>query len=486
MSPKRYPKGFLWGTATSAFQVEMGRGPPAKESDWYAWVHDGDNIAAGRVSGDTPLDGPGAWELYVEDFRIAREELGNNSIRLSLDWSRLFPRSTETVYVDVKRDEHGNVFDVSIDEATMRDLKALADSTAVERYREMLSEANRVGLTVFLTLYHWPIPLWLHDPITCRDDLEGATRRGWQDQSTIVEFAKYAAFVAHAFGDLVDLYATINEPRIVSQHSYMTERGEFPPGLNDPEPFRVSLKNFALAHGVAYDQVKHWDRTSISDKGPATVGIVVVLMHYEPADSSSPEDVSACDFVRYTYNEWYLNAIIKGDYDLDLDRLIQPDEQWPHTVKGCDFIGVNYYARWLVKHAEKGWGLFDYAISVGERELSEYGWETFPQGLRHSLEWCYDHYRRPIYITENGLADSTGERRTRYLLDHLEVLHDAIQGGVPVMGYFHWSLLDNFEWADGFKIPFGLYRVERETKERIPTETVAVYREIAVNNALPK
>ena len=159
----------------------MGRGAPAKESDWFAWVHDGDNIAAGRVSGDTPLDGPGSWELYPEDFRIAREELEittlesrhNDGIRLSLDWSRLFTGSTEAFEVDVGRDEHGNVCDVSVDEAAMEELQALVDLASVERYREMLSEANRVGLTVFLTLYHWPIPLWLHDPIAVRDDLEG-------------------------------------------------------------------------------------------------------------------------------------------------------------------------------------------------------------------------------------------------------------------------------------------------------------------------
>ena len=129
-----------------------------------------------------------------------------------------------------------------------------------------------------------------------------------------------------------------------------------------------------------------------------------------------------------------------------------------------------------MKHGNKGWGRFDYAITIGDGEVSEYGWETYPEGLRHSLEWCYDHYRRPIYITENGLADSTGERRTDYLLDHLNVLHDVIQGGVPVEGYFHWSLLDNFEWADGYKIPFGLYRVDKDTKERIPTVSAAVYR----------
>ena len=138
-----------------------------------------------------------------------------------------------------------------------------------------------------------------------------------------------------------------------------------------------------------------------------------------------------------------------------------------------------------MRHKDKGWGRFDYEITTGEGEISEYGWETYPQGLRHSLEWVYDHYRRPIYIAENGLADSTEERRTRYLLDHLDVLHGVIQGGVPVRGYFHWSLIDNFEWADGYKIPFGLYRVDRETKERTPTESAAVYGAISRGNALP-
>ncbi|MDH5792785.1 MAG: family 1 glycosylhydrolase, partial [Candidatus Bathyarchaeota archaeon] len=135
MSPKSLPEGFLWGTATAAFQVEMGRGDPSTQSDWYAWVHDADNIACGRVSGDLPEDGPGFWELYHVDFRLAREELGNNAVRLSLDWSRIFPRSTEKAEVAVERDGFGNVSGVDVDEEAMRGLREMADGAAVQRYR---------------------------------------------------------------------------------------------------------------------------------------------------------------------------------------------------------------------------------------------------------------------------------------------------------------------------------------------------------------
>ncbi len=260
----------------------MGRGEPSTQSDWYEWVHDADNIARRRVSGDLPEDGPGFWELYPIDFRLAREELGNNAIRLSLDWSRIFPRSTENVEVAVERDIFGNISGVDVDEEVMRNLREIIDKKALQRYRQILSKAKEMGLTVLLTLYYWPIPLWLHDPIACRDELEKANLRGWLDQRTIVEFAKYAAFAADAFGDLVDLYATINEPRIVSEHGYLSERGEFPPGLNDPELFLMSMKNLSLAHGIAYEQVKRWDTESMSDLGPASVGVVCVLQYYEP------------------------------------------------------------------------------------------------------------------------------------------------------------------------------------------------------------
>jgi beta-glucosidase len=125
-------------------------------------------------------------------------------------------------------------------------------------------------------------------------------------------------------------------------------------------------------------------------------------------------------------------------------------------------------------------------LSPSNGELTDSNWDVYPPGLRHVLNWAYDRYRRPIYITENGITDSKDERRVGYLLDHLEQLHAAIEDGVPVLGYFHWSLMDNFEWSDGYRMRFGLYKVDRETKERTPTKAVPVYREIASSNTLPE
>ena len=487
MSTKSFPEGFLWGTATAAFQIEMGRGEPSTQSDWYAWVHDTDNITCGRVSGDLPEDGPGFWELYPVDFRLAREELGNNAVRLSLDWSRIFPHSTESVRVVVEHDRFGNVSSVDVGEEAMLGLREMADGAAVQRYREILSKAKEMGLTVLLTLYHWPIPLWLHDPIACRDDVEGTDLRGWLDQRTIVEFAKYAAFAADALGDLVDLYATINEPRIVSEHGYLSERGEFPPGLNDPSLFLASMKNLSIAHGVAYEQVKRWDVDSVSDLGPATVGVVCVLQYYEPYDPLNELDVASSKFVEYIYNEWFLNSIFRGEYDMDTDKIIQPEEHLPHMVKGCDFLGLNYYTRWRIRHAEKGFRSgFNFEFAPCTEGCTDTGYEVYPQGLRHVLDWAYQRCRRPIYVTENGVADAGDGMRERYLLGHLGQVHAAIhEDGVPVRGYFYWSLIDNLEWADGYKMRFGLFRVDRETKERTPTRAAPVYREIATSNRLP-
>jgi len=484
--PRRFPQGFLWGTAISSFQVEMGRGEICPHSDMYVWYHDANNIAEGRVSGDFPEDGPGFWELYREDLELARNRLGNNAIRLSFDWSRIFPRSTEEVPVDVTHDKAGNIQSVNITGDAVKGLRNLANERAVSRYREILSEARRLGLTAMLTLYHWPIPLWLHDPIACRDDIVGAKRRGWLDQRTVVEFAKFSAFVAHAFGDLVDLYATINEARIVSEFSYFSERRSFPPGQNDLNLFLTAMKNLSMAHGFAYEQVKKWDRASTTELGPACVGVIVVLEHYEPADPEDKRDIAATRFNEYLWNEWNLNAVLRGDYDMNIDGVIQPEERLPHLAKGCDFIGANNYLRQRVKYAERGHDpRFNYVYLPCTSDCSDSGFEIYPPGLRSVLNWAYKKFGKPIYVTENGVADARDEMRSEYLVTYLEQLQRTIEKDeVPVRGYFHWSLMDNYEWSSGFKMRFGLYRVDAK-KTRTPTKAVPLYREISSRNELP-
>lgn len=471
----------------AAFQVEMGRGEVNSNSDWFVWAHDETNIKRGLVSGDKPENGPGFWELYPNDLKLAKEGLGNNAIRLSTDWSRIFLNPTWEIPVKVRFDHYGNVLDVDVSDESMQLLEEKAYKPSVQRYREILTECRKLGLTVLLTLYHWPLPLCLHDPIACRDDFVNAARRGWVDQKTLIEFAKYSAYAAKTFGDLVDVYATLNEPMVVSGAGYLSKNSGFPPGLNDPSLFVEVSKNLAIAHGIAYEQVKKWDKVSCSAYGPAYVGLVHCPQYYEAFDKNSEADIKAARFVEYIQNEWILNMVMRGDFDLNLDMIIEKEERHPDLVKGCDFLGVNYYKRNRVKAVgNKIRGFQGFAIDPCTENCSDIGWEIYPAGIRYVVNWAYRNYRHPIMITENGIADARDEKRTDFLLRHLREVHEAIEcDSIPVKGYFHWSLMDNFEWAEGFKVKFGLYRVDYETEERIPTKAVPIYRQIATTNRLP-
>ena len=472
----------------SGFQVEMGRGPIDPNSDWFKWVHDPKNIRLGVVSGDLPEDGPGFWELYQEDLLRAKRELNNNAIRLSVEWSRIFLNPTFDVPAKVVRDNKGDIERVDLSRSSMDYLEEKASKESVKRYREILEKAHELGLKVLLTIYHWPLPLWIHDPLKLRNGMIHAERRGWLDDSTIVEFAKFSAYIAKTFGDLVDIYATINEPIVIAFNGYFNPDSGFPPRLMDLNLMLRVLKNLAIAHGIAYEQVKRWDHVSVSRYGPATVGIVVCPQIIEPYDKNVYGDVEAAQIYRYTWNEWFLNAIIQGDYDMNLDMIIDSEEKRPTLVKGCDYIGINYYRRVRIRGVEDREGshpMFRAKAAPCEGDCTDSGWEIYPEGMRMVLNWAYQRYRRKIIVTENGIADASGEKRPRYLLSHLEEVHKAIrEDRIPVKGYFHWSLIDNYEWARGFKMRFGLYRVDYQTKRRIPTKAVKLYSKICETNTL--
>ena len=387
------------------------------------------------------------------NLRLAKEELRNNAFRMSIDWSRIFPEPTWDVPVRVHYNSDGNIREVDVTEESIRLLDERAYKPSVRRYREILSECRNLGLTVLLTLYHWPLPLWIHDPIACRDDISHSNRRGWLDQRTIIEFAKYSAFIAKTFGDLVDIYATMNEPMVVSGAGYFSEKSGFPPGINDLNLFVKVTKNLALAHGIAYEQIKRWDENSCSKWGPAYVGIVHNPQYFEAYNADSREDVIAAE--------------------------VDPSEQRPSLAGRCDFIGVNYYMRIRVKGAESRIpGIPGYETIPCRENCTDMGWEIYPEGIRYELNWAYRLYRRPVMVTENGIADAKDEKRSEFLRAHISEVEKAINDGVPVEGYFYGSLIDNFEWAKGFKMRFGLFRVDYETKRRIPTKAVKVYRQI--------
>jgi len=205
---------FLWGVSSSGFQFEMGdlSGESVDaNTDWFVWVHDKENFRRGVVSGDFPENGVNYWGLYAKDHEIARR-LGLNAYRIGLEWSRIFPKSTADVEVGIERASDGNISNIDLDDKDLEAFEKLADKKALDHYRLIVEDLRTKGFKVFVCLNHFTLPLWIHDPITTRATRLKRGPRGWLDETTVVEFAKYAAYVAFRLGDIVDYWATFNEP----------------------------------------------------------------------------------------------------------------------------------------------------------------------------------------------------------------------------------------------------------------------------------
>jgi beta-galactosidase len=485
-----FPKGFLWGTAIAGFQTEAG-GHPAnadRHSDWWVWSHDPTEIAAGHVSGDRVERGPGHWRLYRRDAALARSRLGANAFRLSLEWSRLFPRSTGGA-------------------RTPRQLDRLVDRAAARHYAAELRAIRRRGMTPMVTLNHFTLPTWLHDPIAVRaaftgvgaDERPPAVKRGgWLDARTVREFGRFAAWAAWRYGDLVDLWVTINEPMVVAVNGYVNVAGAFagwfPPGVYSfPAAVRV-VRNLAKANALAYDAVHSQDRH-------ARVGPVQNMIAFTPADPASAADRRGARHADYVFNRVFLNAAVRGLDDKDVDGRIEPGERRADLRGRADFVGLNYYFRsrvaGLPAPASSTVALFDFLPSQTYRHpqapsappcpttCTEFGAEIYPAGFRTVLREA-GGYHLPVYVTENGLADSDDDQRSRYLVDHLKVLRGAMRAGLArVKGYFAWSLVDNFEWAAGYYPRFGFFSFDPATLARRERPSGRLFRRITRFGALP-
>lgn len=466
----KFPDGFIWGTALSAFQTEMGISEDSvcEGTDWYLWANSEEIAREGLVSGDKPQNGDGFWDLYEEDMRRARS-LGTNAIRMSIEWGRIFKEPTFSSDGNFIRNEKGEPLRFDQSPNSLRQLKSLADKDALEHYGKMIDYAHSMGLKVFMTLYHWPLPLWLHRPDKCHMDTENTEEKGWLDIRTVEEFAKYSYFISQTLGRKVDCWETINEPEVIATNGYIFGPSSgFPPGLEDvPLGFKVE-RNLAFAHNLAYKILK-------SNTGRET-GIGTSPPYFEPK-SQDPRDLEIANTARYLNNEWILNAAVEGKFDNNLSG--EPDEKIPN-FGGADYVGIDYYSRLRVEYFQEG----RYAGVLPMRILpcdncSDFQWDIFAPGMRHVLKWIYEKYGRVIYILENGIADSRDEKRGDFIIDHLTELSKAILiDKIPVKGYFHWSLLDNFEWAKGFSMRFGLYEVDYETKRREKRKSAEIYERI--------
>jgi beta-glucosidase/6-phospho-beta-glucosidase/beta-galactosidase len=501
-----FPNGFQWGTAISGFQSDMGVGAPNDEgTDWWVWVRDPANVAAGRVSGDVPESGPGFWALFEKDAKLVRKKLHGNAFRMGIEWSRIFPVSTAPVDTSA-----------GIDATTLAALDAIADQSAVAHYRDVFAALRKKKLRALVTLNHFSLPLWLHDPIEVRDAFvgvdplvgvvpDGIARGGWLDPAIVVEFEKLAAYCAWKFGDLVDFWATLNEPVVVIVSGFVNVPGvggNFPPGIFSFAAVVQVIPNLVVAHARGYDALHAWDSLDADGDGTAIeAGVVHNTVAFHPTNPSNPADVTGAEHGDYLFNRVFPIAITTGAFDANLDGdTTDPGEQRADLAGRSDFLGVNYYLR----ATATGLGasvtplvpLFDFfpvtsyatarspAGAPCPSTCTDFGWEIYPQGLREVLTFL-GTLGVPIYITENGLADAADTLRGQYLYDHLATIQSvAADGTADVRGYFHWSLTDNFEWASGYYPKFGAFSFDPTTGKRTLRKGATVLRDAAKANAI--
>ncbi len=413
-----FPPDFKWGTATSAHQVEGN----STNNDWWAWEQGEGHIQDGQRSGLAC----NWWEQAEQDFDRAAE-LGQNSHRLSVDWSRIEPR------------------------------EGRFDAAALDRYRAMLRALRERSIEPMVTLHHFVNPLWL------------AEMGGWENPRAVPLFDRFVAHVVEALGEFCTLWCTINEPNIAVTMGQLF--GLFPPG---PRGFRAAMRagrNLMRGHGAAYHRIH-------ALQPQAQVGYAHNYHIIDPA-TRSPLDHWVASLQDRAFNETFL-AAARGWWRLPLG--FGPAWRLRRTL---DWIGLNYYTRELVAfdHREAA-QMFGRRFHPEDAELLDGGYgEFYPQGMDRALRRLA-RLGLPIYITENGIPDSDDDQRPRHLITHLHQVWKVIQNNVPVRGYYHWTLVDNFEWAAGWSLRFGLIALDVETQERTFRRSAYLYRDIVRANGI--
>ena len=487
-APLSFPDGFAWGVSTAGFQSEMGGNAPLDvNSDWWQWTHDPANSFLFGWKGALPEDGPGAYVQYPTDIGLAEDGVAANAFRMSIEWSRIFPNSTAGV-------------DVSggITEDTLRRLDALADADEVAHYAEVLDAMRAAGLDPLLTVNHFTVPLWIHDPAASRlQALFGGTPQGaagWLSTATVTEFEKYAAYLAWKFGPQVTHWVVLNEPVNSMMTSYyaIPLATNFPPALFRPDLAAIGLRNEAAAYSGSYDLIHRFDPD-------AEVGFALNMYSWRGANPANPADQQAAAAFSDFYNRWFPDAVLRGEVDANFDGVISADEVHPELAGKADFFGVNYYSQGLVipypgppdpaLPVVTGYPQYSPLINVvvggcPAAECTDTAQIIYPAGLREVLDIA-NSYGVPLWVTENGLADAADSQRASYLVRHLAVINKAIADGMDVGGYTTWALTDNLEWVLGYAPRYGLYSYDPVTLERTPRPSVGVVREIFSGNEIP-
>jgi len=420
-----FPEGFLWGAATAAYQVEGDNA----NSDWWAFEQQPGAIWHGDRSG-IACDW---WRSAERDFDLMAD-MGHNTHRLSVEWSRIEP-------------EEGRF-----------------DEAAVARYREMLIGLRRRGIEPMVTLFHFSSPQWL------------ARQGGWLNPAAIGRFRRFVCHIADQLGDLVRLWCTINEPAVYATLGYLF--GEHAPGVKSAPACMRVLGHLLKAHAVAY-------RAIHARCAAAQVGLVKNMQIFDPLNPADRLSGWVARMIDYAFNDLTLRAVVDGRLRVPLASGLST---YGPLVDSLDFLGVNYYSRHRVTLSGQREGRTNLLQPTPGAEVSDHGrngtyGELYPAGMYRVLKRAAG-LGKPIYVTENGLPDGDDDQRSRFLLTYLAELQRAIAEGVEVKGYYHWSFTDNFEWAEGWALRFGLVALDEKTQDRSPRPSAGLYSQIIRANAI--
>ena len=441
-----FPEGFLWGAATSAYQIE---GSPladgAGQSNWHRFSHT-PGMTTNGDTGDVACD---HYVRYLSDIELMKE-LGLNSYRFSIAWSRVLPNGARRV-----------------------------NEAGIDFYSRLVDALLERGIKPNATLYHWDLPAALDD------------RGGWLNPDIAHWFADYAALVFDRLGDRVPMWATINEPWVIMDGGYMF--GKLAPGHRNFYEAPIVSHNILRAHGQAVQAFR-----ASRDASKSQIGMVVNL---EPkyAASQSDEDLAATARADAYMNRQYLDPLFLGTYPEEMVEIF--GDAWPDWAESdmklitekFDFLGINYYTRSVNRNDDGCLPVRASGVYQPDSIHTETGWEVWPEALTRVLLWVKERYGDiPLYLTENGSAfydppapvdgSIDDPLRVAYMREHLKAVHDAIREGVQLRGYFAWSLLDNFEWSHGYSKRFGIVHVDYSTQDRTIKASGKLYSEVIRTN----
>jgi beta-glucosidase len=419
-SQTQFPKNFFWGSATSSYQVEGG----ITGCDWYRWEsgHIKNNDQAGKACDH--------YTRFKDDFKLIKS-LGQNMHRVSIEWSRVEPEPGQW------------------------------DEEALKHYIDVIHSLKANGIEPMVTLHHFTTPSWLEKDGT------------WQSSEIIPAFERYARKVAERLVGEVTYWVTLNEPVLVCFKGYV--EGEWPPGKSNFGAGLKVLRNMLEAHGRAY-QALHEEAEKSSKQ--IQVGIAKHMRSFDAARPGNRLDQWVCKVQGFLLNHLFFRVIQTGVLPPPLGLY----KKVPHLKDTQDFIGLNYYSRGVNRFCLRSPGaLFGREVSPENVPKNSLGWEVYPEGIYRVLKELVQ-YSKPIIITENGMATNKDEERVQYIKDHLIQVRRAIGEGVDVRGYLYWSLMDNFEWLEGFEPRFGLVEIDYGTFERLPRPSAGVYKKICETN----